>query len=614
MPKRHRFDSLRASSARSSSGTSSRRFLGPVLPRAASLLGVLHPTPGSSSSREQGRRTHDRARRAILGGVLVACSITGLVALARRSEAPAPKPGSPAPMQAESPQWEPSSVGAPRDASPAVPLQDAAPRDTVRSSAAVSGSLTEDLRAALIELGSMELDSPQALEERTLAVVTPLERLEQVGLALCSGLLIEREDALAPIERGALRGLVLGVHLHRASPPSVGSHARGGALGGVLGGAAGGMPAGGTPRSGSPEAGSLPQEGSAAPSEPLAQGAAEAVAVAARVEALLERCLLAAPAWSEAQRERFAQLASSLRSRGQCCVGPQHAPTLLKLRSEEPWLGPWCDTLLACGLSRASAEEREAVSRAWLAAEPDASAAGATLSTLFESGDLQQAWSLTELLWARLEHDAEGRAAVLGAVAAKAPLPDAILWLEERATAGDVGVGLALSGRPGAEQAALERYGELLLGEGESRGPVESRGPSAPEGMEARATSDLHAQRRRVLVGAMTDPGLLTDLACTDPSPLVRGHAHLTAAQRARPSELSRLVAELERESVGAQEGALSPDLRAVIAVTHARRAQQVGSERARRAAQEQAQALLASGDLSPSTRSWLLGALEAWD
>ncbi|MBL6720088.1 MAG: hypothetical protein ISQ08_01615 [Planctomycetes bacterium] len=428
----------------------------------------------------------------------------------------------------------------------------------------------------------MELDSPKALEERVLAVVLPLEQFEQVGLALCSGLLTARDDELQPIERGALRGLVLGVHLHRAHPAQV--------------------PVRSGPAPGGVAAVEATQE--SLPAKPATESRG---APAERVELLLERCLVAAPSWSHAQRQRFAQLASSLRSQGQCCVGPRHTPTLLRIRSEEPWLAPWCDTLLACGLSLASAQEREAVTDAWIAAEPAASAAGTTLSTLFESGDLEQAWALAESLWARLQFDPEGRAAVLGAVATEAPLMEALGWLEGRAHAGDVGMGLALASRPGAEQAALERYGELLL---EDSDPQELNSPQASEQRQAAASS--RELRRRVLVGAMTDPRLLTDLACTDPSPLVRGHAHLTAAQRARPSELSRLVAELEREASGPQGGVLAPDLRAVIAMTHARRAEQLGSKEVAQAAREQAQALVASGALSPSTRSWIQSALES--
>lgn len=568
-----------------SSRLSALRPRGPVPPSLTALLSALRLSP----SRERGGsrastapRSRTRLRSAILAGLLLTCAWAGLHALASHDAGAATR--SSIPLSAPGPLLVPAATSSAGHAerrpgswssrvahAPAV-LQQEGDAGAVRSIPEASGLLTDELRSALIELGSMELDSPKALEERALAVVLPLERLEQVGLALCSGLLTEQDNELQPIERGALRGLVLGVHLHRAGPDPRG----------------------------------VPQ---GSDSEASAEGGVTRSSLlwGARVEALLERCLLAAPAWSEAQRQRFAQLATSLRSRGQCCVGPKQAPTLLRLRSKEPWLASWCDTLLACGLSTASAEEREAVTEAWLAREPAASAAGTTLRTLFESGDLRQAWSLAESLWSRFQLDPEGRAGVLGAVAATAPLSEALNWLEGRADAGDVGVGLALASRPGSEQAALERYGELLR---EDAAPEELQGP--PDREHEPLTADSRALRRRVLVGAMTDPRLLTDLACTDPSPLVRGQAHLTAAQRARPQELSRLVAELARESDGHGDGALSSDLRAVIAVTHARRAEQLGAGEAAHAAKELAQALLASGDLAPATKAWVVGALEA--
>ena len=453
-------------------------------------------------------------------------------------------------------------------------------------------SVEPGLLRDLIALGTQDLGSAAALEELVLAVALPFARLEAVAEALVRGLLTTSEERLTPAERGGLRALVLGAHLHR-EPRADGSPRR------------------------EADAAWAKQAGQMQAAAPRPGGGV-------RVAALLERTLVSAPGWTEPLRERFAQLATSLLGNGRCCLETSHAETLLGIRAEDARLAPWCDRLLACALGRRASGAGNATARAWLETPPGPEAVGPALRALFATGADEQAWSLADAVWSEHRGQPGIRADLLQAVAIAAPLPGALGWLESRASAGDVGASLALASRPGAQQAALERYGELLAP------PLTSDSTGAElQSHEARSSA------RRVMVSALTDPRLLTDLACTDPAPAVRSHAHLTAAQTAGPLELQRLVAELQREhllgmppegpgheelgpapahsgsaaSAGASQH-LSADARALIALTHARRAARVGARNLEETCLQLAEQLLESGHLGHGTATWLQAAL----
>lgn len=456
------------------------------------------------------------------------------------------------------------------------------------ASSPIQGEAVEpQLLRDLIALGTEDLGSPMELEDLVLPVVVPFARLEAVTEVLARGLLTTSEERLTPAERGALRAIVLGAHLHReprADP--------------ALGGRTSGERAELTGRE-----------------QPAGQ---------TQVELLLERVLSSATGWTEPLRARFAQLATSLLGNGRCCLEPSHARTLLSYRAEDARLAPWCDRLLACALGHRASREAGATARTWLGTPPSPETVGPALRALFAAGEGHSAWALAEALWSERRTEPAVRAGVLQAVAAAAPLPSALDWLESRSGAGDVGASIALASRPGAQQAALERYGELL------EVPPES---DAPEGRAL--SNEARTEARRVMVSALTDPRLLTDLACTDPAPAVRGHAHLSAAQAAGPIELQRLVTELQREhllaaapqdldphAVGralAPSGAslpaassehLSADARALIALTHARRAGRVGAPELQRTCLQLAEELLESSHLGRGTAAWLRAAL----
>ena len=453
-------------------------------------------------------------------------------------------------------------------------------------------SVEPGLLRDLIALGTQDLGSAAELEQLVLAVTLPFARLEAVADVLVRGLLTTSEVLLTPAERGALRALVLGAHLHR-EPSAHGSPRR--------------------------EAGAAwaKQAGQMHAAAPRPDGGV-------RVAALMERTLVSAPGWTEPLRERFAQLATSLLGNGRCCLETSHAETLLGIRAEDARLAPWCDRLLACALGRRASGAGNATARAWLETPPGPEAVGPALRALFATGADEQAWSLADAVWSEHRGRPGIRADLLQAVAIAAPLPGALGWLESRASAGDVGASLALASRPGAQQAALERYGELLAP------------PLTSDSTGAELQSDeARSRARRVMVSALTDPGLLTDLACTDPAPAVRSHAHLTAAQTAGPLELQRLVAELQREhllgippegpgheelgpapahsgpaaSAGSSQH-LSADARALIALTHARRAARVGARNLEETCLQLAEQLLESGHLGHGTATWLQAAL----
>ena len=476
-----------------------------------------------------------------------------------------------------------------RPGPPEVGLRTSGSRPFARDEGA---SLEPGLLRDLIALGTEDLGSAAELEELVLAVALPFARLEAAAEALVRGLLTTSEERLTPAERGALRALVLGAHLHR-EPSADGSPHR------------------------EADAAWAKQAGQMHAEVPRPGGGA-------RVAALLERTLVSAPGWTEPLRERFAQLATSLLGNGRCCLETSHAETLLAIRAEDARLASWCDRLLACALGRHASGAGTATARAWLETPPGPEAVGPALRALFATGADEQAWALADAVWSEHRGQPGVRAGLLQAVASAAPLPGALGWLESRASAGDVGASLALASRPGAQQAALERYGELLA-------------PSLTSGSpEAELQSDeARSRARRVMVSALTDPRLLTDLACTDPAPAVRSHAHLTAAQTAGPLELQRLVAELQREHLlgmppegPGHEGLgpapahsgpaastdssqrLSADARALIALTHARRAARVGARELEETCLQLAEHLLESGHLGHGTATWLQAAL----
>ncbi len=274
----------------------------------------------------------------------------------------------------------------------------------------------DELIAALRALGSLDEytsgDVP-AIEARvnelTMAVITPIGRLQRAIELLTNGRLTEDPTLASAPERGALRGLVFGSLMHRH-----------------------GQRPGSKLRAGNPE---------------------PVVALA----------LEGAPTWTEAVRGRLLHLAEAFSTEKGRFLTERHIRHVVELRALHPDIGPFYSTLLGYILKDMPKVDQHLLLDILQGDQEDPILVRLALEQLFGQGKDQLAMGLARAFLTGQDTPLPLRSAVLRAVASAAPMDMALDCSQEFSKGGELGLALTLSYRAGGHEAVLERYSALVV-------------------------------------------------------------------------------------------------------------------------------------------------------
>ncbi len=389
----------------------------------------------------------------------------------------------------------------------------------------------EDLIAALRALGSLDENTggdvsaiERRVDELTMAVISPIGRLQRAVELLTEGRLTEDPTLTSAPERGAVRGLVLGSLLHRHGQRSKSRL-----------------------RASSPE---------------------KVVCLA----------LEGAPTWTPAVRDQLLYLANACATDKGRFVTGKHIRLVVELRALHPDLRSFYSELLGFIMVDLPEVDQHLLLDILQGEQEDPLLVRLALKQLFDQGKAQLAIGLARALLDGEDTRNRVRVAALWAVAGSAPMDLALDFVTEFGRDGDLTVSMALTHRPGGEDAVLERYSELVM---------------------AGAAGDT----RRLLIAGVTNPSVLLGVAQTDPAASVRSQAIMSGTGIAEVHNPEQWLDLLE-QSVGVtsgDSGAMSRNEAAYAGINILKQGTSKGSPMFKRAAQL-LEDLLDEGALSEGT------------